>query len=277
MSRSIPFALNHVTLPHLTCRQLIDLAAELNCVGVELRNDLADKRLSRRPFFDGEDPAAIGAHARDRGVRLLGLSEVYGFNNWSPEVAGKVRTLVAQAERSGAESISLIPRNDAPAHSPSERAGHLRTALAAILPMVAEAGIIALIEPLGFATSSLRSKREAVDAIEAVGGERSFRLIHDTFHHYIAGEVDYFPGYTGIVHISGLADLDPAVDDMRDDHRILVDEHDRLKNAVQIEELIRIGYNRAFSVEAFSPQVHAFADPAGHLAQSLDHIRSAIR
>ncbi|CAD7049879.1 sugar epimerase [Pseudorhizobium endolithicum] len=276
MRTSIPFALNHVTAPRLTCRQFIDLAAELNCVGVELRNDLADKRLSHRPFFDGEDPAEIGAYARGKDIRLLGLSEVYGFNDWSPEMAKRVRTLIAQAVRSGAESISLIPRNDGPAHSPAERAGHLRTALAAILPMVAEAGIIGLIEPLGSSTSSLRYKREAVEAIEAVGGERCFRLVHDTFHHHLAGDADYFPEYTGIVHVSGVADPEPTVDDMRDDHRMLVDERDRLGSAVQIEELIRLGYNGAFSIEAFSPQVHAVTDPAGRLGQSFDHIRSAI-
>jgi len=166
---------------------------------------------------------------------------------------------------------------DAPLQGSGERASHLRTALAAILPMLVEARIIGLIEPLGFVTSSLRYKREAVEAIEAVGGERSFRLVHDTFHHHLAQEEDYFPEYTGIVHISGVADPQPAVDDMRDDHRMLVDERDRLGNVVQIEVLIKGGYNGAFSMEAFSPQVHAIADHAGPLAQSLDYLRSAIR
>ncbi|MFN7023820.1 MAG: TIM barrel protein [Pseudorhizobium sp.] len=276
MRQSIPFALNHVSAPGLTCRQLIDLAAQLNCVGVELRNDLADKNLSPRPFFDAEDPAAIGAYARDRDIRLLGLSEVYGFNNWSPAMADKVRALIARAERSTAESISLIPRNDAPAQSAGERAAHLRTALAAILPMLVEAGIIGLIEPLGFVTSSLRYKREAVEAIEAIGGERSFRLVHDTFHHHLAQDNDHFPEYTGIVHISGVADPGPLVEDMRDDHRGLVDEQDRLDNLGQIEALIKLGYKGAFSLEAFSPQVHAIADAAGPLGQSLDYLRSKV-
>jgi 2-keto-myo-inositol isomerase len=254
---------------------LIDLAAELGCLGVELRNDLPDKKLSDRPFFDGQDPTAIGAYARKKGIRLLGLSEVYGFNSWSPDIADKVRTLIAHAQRSGAESISLIPRNDAPPHSPSERAAHLRTALAAVLPMIAEAGIIALIEPLGFATSSLRLKREAVEAIEAVGGEKAFRIVHDTFHHHLAGETDYFPEYTGIVHISGLADPALAANQMRDEHRILVDDRDRLGNAAQIHELIELGYTGAFSVEAFSPMVHRLGDPATELEQSFDYLRSA--
>lgn len=277
MRMPIPFALNHITAPRLSCHQLVDLASELNCVGVELRNDLIDKKLSGSDLFDGEDPAAIGAYARERNVRLLGLSEVYGFNNWSPEMADKVRSLVAKAERSGAESISLIPRNDAPVQGLSERTASLRTALTAILPMVAEAGILALIEPLGFATSSLRCKREAVDAIEAVGGEKHFRLVHDTFHHHLAGESEFFPEYTGIVHISGVSEQQIDVEQMRDEHRTLVDDDDRLGNVAQIRELIEQGYTGAFSYEVFSPTVHASADAEEQLSRSFAYLRSAIQ
>ncbi|WP_197570692.1 TIM barrel protein [Pseudorhizobium banfieldiae] len=274
---SIQFALNHITAPHLTCRRLIDLAAELGCVGVELRNDLIEKKLSHRPFFDGEDPAAIGAYARERDVRLLGLSEVYGFNAWSPEMADKVRSLIARAERSGAESISLIPRNDAPAYSSNERAVHLRTSLAAILPMVAEAGIRALIEPLGFITSSLRYKREALEAIEAVGGEKYFRLVHDTFHHHLAAEREFFPEYTGIVHVSGMSEQQLTAEEMRDEHRKLIDEEDQLANLAQMQNLMAQGYAGAFSYEAFSPAVHASADPARELSHSFAYLLSALR
>ena len=192
-------------------------------------------------------------------------------------MAEKVRRLIAQAVSSDAESISLIPRNDAPAQTDTERDSHLRTALAAILPMLAEAGLVGLIEPLGFATSSLRSKREAVEAIEAAGGETSFRLVHDTFHHHIAGETDYFPEYTGIVHISGVVNPDLAADRMRDEHRGLVDARDRLDNIAQIRDLLDRGYTGAFSVEAFSPVVHSLSDPEAEFGRSFDYLRSAIR
>ncbi|MCJ8521541.1 2-keto-myo-inositol isomerase [Pseudorhizobium tarimense] len=273
---AVPFALNHITAPRLTCHQLIDLASELDCVGVELRDDLIDKKLSDHALFGGEDPAAIGAYARERSVRLLGLSEIYGFNKWSPEMADKVRSLVAKAERSGAESISLIPRNDAPVQSPGERAIDLRTALAAILPILAEAGILALIEPLGFTTSSLKYKREAVEAIKAVGGKKHYRLVHDTFHHHLAGESEYFPEYTGIVHISGVSEQQICVEQMRDEHRILVDEEDRLRNVDQIRDLTARGYAGPFSYEAFSPVVHASAEPEQQLGRSFAYLRSAL-
>ena len=55
------FALNHMTVARLTFVQLLDLAVELGCIGIEVRNDLP------QPLFDGLDPAAAGAMARDKG------------------------------------------------------------------------------------------------------------------------------------------------------------------------------------------------------------------
>ena len=276
MAGRIDFALNHMTAPRLSSRAFLDLAASLGCAGVELRNDLADKKLTDAPFFDGEAPAAVGAYAREKELRLLGLSEVYGFNAWSDAVRAKVRLLLDQAVQAGAESISLIPRNDAPTYAEGERDAALRRSLSEILPMLDATGMVALVEPLGFPTSSLRRKADAVAAIRAVGGEGRFKLVHDTFHHRLAGETEFFPEHTGIVHISGVADpsLDPEA--MQDGHRILVDSHDRLGNVEQIRTLLGRGYEGMFSFEPFSPEVHALADPAGALGKSMDFLRERV-
>lgn len=276
MTVQLTFALNHMTTPRLDCRAFLDLAASLGCVGVELRNDLADKKLSDAQFFDGEAPATIGAYAGSRGLRLLGLSEAYGFNAWSDAMREKVQLLIDQATEAGAETISLIPRNDAPRYAPGEREEALHRSLGEILPMLDRAGMVALVEPLGFTTSSLRRKADAVAAIEAVGGKTRFKLVHDTFHHHLAGEEAFFPDYTGIVHISGVVDaaLDP--EQMQDDHRVLVDHRDRLGNVGQIHALLDEGYEGAFSYEAFSPQVHGLADPAKAIEESMDFIRGGL-
>ncbi|MCB1338236.1 MAG: sugar epimerase, partial [Maritimibacter sp.] len=100
------WALNHMTTPGLGYEAFVDLAARLGCVGIEVRNDLA------RPLFDGIDPGEAGALARAKGLRLVGLSQVYPFNSWSDEIAAEVRALIATARAAGAETISLIPRND---------------------------------------------------------------------------------------------------------------------------------------------------------------------
>lgn len=276
MTAKLNFALNHMTAPRLDCRVFLDLAASLGCIGVELRNDLADKKLADAAFFDGEAPATIGAYARLKGLRLLGLSEAYGFNAWSDAMRAKVQLLIDQAVEAGAESISLIPRNDAPQYKPGERDEALRRSLGEILPMLDRAALVALVEPLGFVSSSLRRKADAVAAIEAVGGSGHFKLVHDTFHHHLAGETEFFPAQTGIVHISGVVDPNLSPEQMQDGHRILVDGRDRLGNVEQIRTLLATGYQGAFSYEPFSPDVHRLADAARAISDSMNFIRASL-
>lgn len=276
LADTLKFALNHMTAPRLNSRELIDLASRLGCVGVELRNDLTDKSLTKRQFFDGDKPSAIGEYARAKSVRLLGLSEAYGFNRWSDAMKGKIKLLIDQAKEAGAESISLIPSNDGAKERDEKRHSDLRDALVRILPMLEEADLVALVEPLGFTTSSLRRKKEVIDAIETVGGKDRFHLVHDTFHHHIAGETEYFPEWTGIVHISGVVDPALAHDQMQDGHRILVDAADRLRNVQQIKTLAAMGYKGAYSYEPFAASVHADGNIEKSLSTSMHFIEEAI-
>jgi 2-keto-myo-inositol isomerase len=276
MTSKLQFALNHISVPKADCRTFIDLASSLGCVGVELRNDFVSKNLATAVFFDGEQPSVIGEHARERGVRLLGLSEAYGFNRWAPEMADRIRLLIAQAKESGAESISLIPSNDGARETDAKRLSDLRKTLSMILPMLQDAGIVALIEPLGFTTSSLRRKREVIDAITDLGGSGSFKLVHDTFHHFIANETEFFPEWTGVVHISGVIDPSPAVSEMQDGHRVLVNDQDRLQNIEQIRTLSSMGYEGPYSYEAFASSVQKDAAIAERLSTSMRFITSAL-
>ena len=125
------FALNQKTVSGLGFPAFLDLAAELGCVGVEPRNDLG------RPFFDGLPPARAAAMARERGLRLLGLSEVYGFDDWTPGRRDAVAALIEAADAAGAETISLIPRVDRRDPDAGARARNLREVVAAIAPMLA--------------------------------------------------------------------------------------------------------------------------------------------
>ena len=106
-------------------------------------------------------------------------------------------------------------------------------ALEALKPILGSRGLVGLVEPLGFEICSLRYKSEAVDAIAARGRRRVFKLVHDTFHHHLAGEAAIFPALTGLVHISGVDDPALCID-MRDPHRVLVTGRDRLGNVEQI-------------------------------------------
>lgn len=263
-------ALNHMTVPTLGFEALLDLAVSVNCVGVELRNDLD------RPLFDGMDAATARQIARDKGLRLVGLSQVYPFNSWSDDISAEVSDLIAVARACGAETISLIPRNDGTETGNGERHANLRIALKHIRPMVEDAGLVALIEPLGFARSSLRSKQETVETIAALDAEHVFKIVHDTFHHTLAGGGPLFPQHTGIVHISGVVDPSLGIDQMEDAHRGLVDERDRLCNVAQIRALLKAGYDGAISYECFSPETHALTDPQRAIRRSFEFISSQL-
>lgn len=264
------FAINHMTVPRARFDTLLDMAAALECVGVEFRNDLPGA------LFDGVDPADVASAAAERGLRILALAEVKSFNMWSDDKAREADELMKIASRCGAEAVALIPRNDGGGRGNGERQANLRVALRELGPMLAEHDLIGLVEPLGFEISSLRLKSEAVDAITALGHADRFRLVHDTFHHHLSGEADFFPEMTGMVHISGVTDPALSVGEMADGHRIHVDARDRLGNIEQITALIRGGYDGPISVEAFATAVHESMDPASELAGSFEFIRDQI-
>ena len=149
-------------------------------------------------------------------------------------------------------------------------------ALKAFRPVLNERGLIGLVEPLGFPISSLRTKKEAIAAIEAVDGRDVYQLVHDTFHHHLAGETEFFPKWTGLVHISGVSDRKVAVADMLDPHRVLIDEMDRLENLGQIRAFLAAGYMGSFSFEPFASEVHALPDPMTAAKESMDFVQKSL-
>ena len=122
---------------------------------------------------------------------------------------------------------------------------------------------------------SLRLKQEAVDAIDDVGGAEIFKLVHDTFHHAIAGEEHLFPSRTGLVHVSGVEDPKLPLAAMRDPHRVLVGRGDRLDNVGQLRRLAAGGYDGFISFEPFAEPPAREADIASGIRASIDHLSAA--
>ena len=265
------FGLNQITMCHAPFDTFVETAARLGCVGVEARNDLG------RAFFDGRDARQAGREIRAQGLRLLGLSQVQPFNRWSDEIARKTQALIETAQEAGAETISLIPSNDGTGLDATSRSGDLKQALEACLPMLEAADMTALIEPLGFTQSSLRSKSELTQAIDALGAGARFKMVHDTFHHTLAGGGDIVPDQTGIVHISGVSDPNVPLSEMRDEHRGLVNGQDRLGNLGQIQALSDAGYVNVYSFECFAPDVQVSVSLEGDIRASMNFISSQLQ
>ena len=271
MSTEISFAINHMTFPRLRYDELIKLAVKLGCKAVQFRNDLG------RPLFEGDDPRQVRQMLEDNGLRMLSLAEVKRFNDTLPERVEQAKQLIEIAVACGAEGISLIPCNDAAFQpDPQQRRNNLRSILNALHGPIVDAGLKGMVEPLGFGISSLRTKEEAVAVIDELDMWGTYRLVHDTFHHYLSGEQRYYPAQTGIVEVSGVVDPTLNAEQMGDEHRILVDAHDRIQNVEQVRTLLKQGYSGCVSYECFARSVHETADPAAALQASLDYIRGVV-
>lgn len=266
----LPFALNHMTVPNASTFEIFDMAKSLGFVGVELRNDMS------APLFGHLSAAEVGQEAKSKGLRILALAEVYAFNDNTTETRALAFDLAQMARDCGANAVALIPRvADHPVDRATQRS-RLRAALMALRPMFDDLGITALIEPLGFANSSLRLKADVLAVLEELGHPAYFALIHDTFHHALSGEDVFFADATSVVHISGVSDPFVASGDIVDVHRGLVGANDRLGNLDQIAALCAQGYAGSFSFEAFAPEIHYMTDPASALSASIDFINSQV-
>ena len=276
-----------MTVAKASYQTLLDTAVRCGCVGVEVRNDLANQDLANQDLadqlFDGISPAQAGQMATDAGLRILAVAEVKAFNRFSDDVMQQVQSLAATATACGAEGISFIPANDGADSGAGTATVELTRALKEILPVLAENNLIGFIEPLGFRTASLRNKADAVEAIEAADGAGRFKTIHDTFHHHLAANDEsnlcgdkaaFYPEHTGVVHISGVTDQQLQLHELADEHRIHVDADDRLGNVQQLIALIAGGYKGPISVEAFAPSVHNAPDPVALLTQSFNYLES---
>lgn len=265
------FSLNQITAPRLGIVEFLELASRVGCAGVELRNDLD------RPLFDGLPPKEAGAIARDLGLRIVALNHLYAFNSWPPDQSPSAEALLEAAIACGAEAVSFTPRNDGVGCANGERQANLRIAIKTILPLLKSMGMTGLIEPLGFMTSSLRSKAEAVAIIDTLDARDHLRLAHNTFHHFLDGEDDLFPEHTALVQISGVVNKALTRSDMRDEHRVLVDDRDQLGTIDQIAGLVAGGYRGPVSFECFAPEVQDSETIETDLKRSIEFIASQLR
>lgn len=266
----LQFALNSICTPTLGYRDFIALAQSTGCGGVEFRNDLP------QAIFGGDPAAVAGAACHEANVTIHALAEVRAFNRCSTETLKQADALARMAVECGANAITLIPDNSGTGPVQQSEQADLRHALEQLKPLLEGHGLIGLIEPLGFETSSLCRKSDAVLAIRDLNAAGTFQLVHDTFHHFLAGEDKLYPDETGVVHISGVVEhsLDRVL--LRDAHRGLVDRNDCLGTINQLVGLQQGGFQGPVSFEPFAPEVHAFTDPKSEILRSIRFIESEL-
>ncbi|MEQ5872726.1 TIM barrel protein [Sagittula sp. NFXS13] len=260
------FAINHISTPKLSVQDFFAMVRRLGSDKVEIRNDIPD-------VMNTLAPGEVKAAAEAAGVTILSINALYPFNVWSGDLPARAETMADYAAACGAKALVMCPLNDGTSVSRDD----LVEALKNMAPILRERGLTGLVETLGFPVSSMRTKAEAIAAVEAAGGADVYKLMHDTFHHHLAGETEFFPEWTGLVHISGVTDPDVTVDDMLDAHRVLVDGDDRLENIPQIKALLAAGYDGPISFEPFAEEVHALDDPEAALRESIGFVTAGVK
>jgi 2-keto-myo-inositol isomerase len=264
MSATDLLCLNRIIKPQIPLEEFLKFTADLGIKYVEVRNDFTDKGV-----LDGLSDSALQKAFKDTGIKALTINALYPFEDAKvlKENIEKLKGLIAEAKRIDCPQIVLCPLNDAnDKRNPAQRADELVTALNAYGPLFAQAKMTGLIEPLGFAICSLRTKKVALEAIAKCNYPESYKLLHDTFHHYLSGEIEFFPKETAIVHVSGLlAGKTKAA--TTDEDRILVTEDDIMDNRGQVAALLKAGCTAPISYEPFSSQVRGL--PLSELKSQL--------
>ncbi|RRH91934.1 xylose isomerase [Mesorhizobium tamadayense] len=251
------FALDHLVGSRLDVQAFFALARDHGVTDVLLSNS----------FAPSVPAARVRSAAADAGVTIISVNTLQRFNEWTHARKAEAIKLVDYAADCGATALVLVPVNDGSWPAIAERHGNLPVALSALKPILESRGLIGLIEPLSFQTCSLRSKKEAAKAIAAVDGQSVFRLVHDTFHHTLAGETFFSCELTGLVHISCVND--PTFWIYPD--RFLGGSD----NGSQIRALLDGGYAGPFSFELVE-EVRTLDDLAGALTASVHFIQRRL-
>ena len=272
------FGLNRIIVPSWGLTDFFDFADMVGIRKVELRNDIRDNHP-----IDGMAPTDARRLAADKGVQVITINALQKFNLAlvRAQATEELKDLLDLSITIGCPAVVLCPNNDPnDARPAAQRAAETTEALMAFGPLFTRAGITGLVEPLGFAISSLASLVVAQDCIRR-SGFACYRTVHDTFHHYIGPDDAavlggaYKVSNTGLVHLSGVeADLPAA--DFRDEHRVLCGPADRMDSKEQILRLDRLGYAGVYSFEPFSPAIQELSREklADLVRRSLDFIRS---
>ncbi|HYZ74329.1 MAG TPA: TIM barrel protein [Chthoniobacterales bacterium] len=264
MPETPPLCLNRIISPQLPLPEFFQFASDLGFQSIELRNDLAGKEI-----LDGLPDDTVRNLVNITGIKALTINALYPFENARALDANviKLKGLISEAKRIDCSQIVLCPLNEAgDPRSPGQRADQLVASLNAFGPLFAEAKMTGLIEPLGFSVSALRTKKEALAGISQCDYSGSYKLLHDTFHHYLGEETDFFPAETALVHVSGVLP-GKARSAIADSDRVLVTGDDILDNRGQVATLLKGGYKGSFSYEPFSQEVQSL--PVATLKKNL--------
>ena len=238
------FSLNQILFPNSSLDYFLNFSNDLKVHAIEIRNDIKTNLIKEN------DPSKLKNKCGEKSLKILSINALQKFNIWNKDRSDELIKLCKFADQADIWGIVLVPLNDGSVNSPTEQIQLLEESLSEIIKILGDYKVIGLVEPLGFKQSSLRYKSMTVKIINNLQSNK-LNIVHDTFHHALANDKDFFPSLTGLVHFSGVSNIYKNID-LNDDHRSVVDENDILANLYQIQKLINSNYQGYFSFEPFS-------------------------
>ena len=263
---SISFALNQILFPDSPFENFISFSKKLNVKAIEIRNDI------KTNLIEENDPIKVKNICEENSIKILSINALQKFNFWNKDREKELIFLCKYADKANIDSIVLVPLNDGSINSAKEQMQLLEQSLKNILRVINDYNVLGLVEPLGFTHSSLRFKSLAAKVINNYQSNK-LKIVHDTFHHALAGENEFFPSLTGLVHISGVSNIYKNIK-LLDEHRSIIDDNDILENINQIKNLCNAYYKGFFSLEPFSNTLIKEKDIFKIVKKSFNYIDS---
>ena len=265
---NISFALNQIILPEAPLTDFIHFAKKLDVDAIEIRNDI------KTNLINENDPLQVKEECEKNSIKILSINALQKFNIWNSDRKEELIILCEYAQKANISSIVLVPLNDGSIQSEKDKKKLLEVSLNSINNILQDYNVKGLVEPLGFKQSSLQFKSLAVEIINSLQ-KNKLQLLHDTFHHKISNDNNFFSTLTGMVHFSGVSNQYYNID-LQDDHRSIVDEFDIIDNISQIKKLIKENYNGYFSFEPFSNKLITSKDIFEITKNCLSFIKKQI-
>jgi 2-keto-myo-inositol isomerase len=272
------FALNRIACPSLGLEDFFKFTADLGLSKVEIRNDLPGGAV-----IDGMPAVKAFELAQRHGISILSINALQKFNLKSVMAKNEVELekLLELAAALRCAAIVLCPNNDTQDHRDARnKVEETLAALKAYGPAFTKRGVQGWIEPLGFAESSLSSIVVAGEAAKR-SGFGCYRILYDTFHHYLGPDTDsdidgaFASSQAGLIHVSGVEASVPK-ESCRDAHRVLLSPADVMGSREQIARMVTLGYAGDISFEPFSADVQRMSRDAlaSALTASIEYLRN---
>lgn len=260
------FAINQIITKYSKFEDFISFAKQLNINKIEIRNDIKENLLLENK------PLEVKDLCKKNKINILSINALQKFNIWNNEREIELLQLCDYASKANVWAIVLVPLNDGSVPNETDQIDLLRLSLRNISKILNNYDLIGLVEPLGFIQSTLRKKSLVIQVIEE-SQITNIKLLHDTFHHKLSEEKNFYINSTGLVHISGVSNQFKN-HKLTDDYRSTIQNNDLIENINQIKRFLNSGYSGVFSFEPFSEELINDVDKLNLTQKTFDFILS---